>query len=380
MLKKIYLDNSASTPLDPRVLQRVVHHLQDVSGNPSSTHSYGREARKALLQARDQIAHCLNVKSEEIIFTSGGTEGANLVIRGVLEKTCDSHIITSNVEHSCVFHTIKEMEKRGHSATFLAPGLWGSVIPEAVRNALQPNTKLITFMSVNNETGIKTDIEAIATIAEQAGVPFFVDGVALLGKEIVRIPEGVSSMSFSGQKVHAPKGVGFVFIRRNLKLSPYIIGGDQEYGRRGGTENLSAIVGLAEAVTLLCENQAEIEQHMMRLRNKFERTLLTSLPNVSINGEGPRVSNISNLCFEGLDGETLLTILDQNGLAASHGSACSSGALEPSRILLNMGLPLEKVRASLRFSLSRFTTEEEINQALGIIIKAVQRLGRVINY
>lgn len=375
MVKKIYLDNSASTPLDPRVLQCVVHHLQEISGNPSSIHSYGREAKKSLIHARDQIAHCLSVRPSEIVFTSGGTEGANLVIRGVLEKIPSGHIITSSVEHSSVYHTIKEMENRGYTATFLDPGPWGSILPQAVKDTLRSDTKLIALMGVNNETGVKTEIEAIANIAQEAKIPFFVDGVAWLGKDSFNIPEGVSAMSFSGQKIHAPKGVGFNFIRRNLKLSPLIIGGDQEYGRRGGTENLSSIVGLSEAVLILYEKQKDSQQHMTRLRDKFERALLTSLTNVSINGEGPRVSNISNLCFEGIDGETLLAMLDQNGLAASHGSACSSGALEPSRILLNMGLPLAKVRSSLRFSFSRFTTEDEIDQAVVIIEKAVRALS-----
>ena len=229
-------------------------------------------------------------------------------------------------------------------------------------------------MGVNNETGVKTDIQAIAAIAYEAGIPFLVDGVALLGKELFSIPLGVSAMCFSGHKLHAPQGTGFAFIRSNFKLHPLLTGGEQEFGHRGGTENVLGILSLAKAIEFLQAELPEASRRMLELRDKFENILLQELKNVSINGEGPRVVNTSNLAFSGVDGESLLINLDREGIAASHGSACSSGGLEPSRALLNMGLPLELVRSSIRFSLSRFTTESEILESCRLIIQIIRKL------
>lgn len=372
-MTKIYLDNNASTFVDPIVADVINHVLRSYPGNPSSPHSLGREARYLLLQARDTIANFLKVRSKEIIFTSGGTEGANMLIRGII-PACDqsSHIITSNLEHACVFSLVSQLQEKGCSVTFLAGGLQSAVLPQEVAAAIRPNTKLIALMAVNNETGVKTDIEAIAHIAEQAKIPFFVDGVALLGKELFEIPAGVSAMAFSGHKFHAPKGCGFVYIKSNLKLQPLLIGGEQEYNRRGGTENLADIAGMAEAVKRLEKALPEASKKMLELRTHFEEGLKKNLGDrVLINGTGVRVCNTVNIAFSGVDGESLLLALDLAGIAASHGSACASGAMEPSRILLNMGLPLERVRESIRFSLSRFTTQEEIDQAISIITHAV---------
>lgn len=375
---KIYLDNSATTSIHPDVLDLVVSVLQNYLGNPSSAHHFGQESRKRLLQARQVVANYLGIKLHETIFTSGGTESINLIIRGLLEGKQQGHILTSSVEHASVYSTVKLMENSGHTATYLSPGLWGAIKPEAVRAAIQPNTQLIALMAVNNETGVKTDIPAIAAIAEEAKIPFLVDGVALLGKEVFTIPTGVSAMAFSGHKFHAPAGTGIAFIRSSLKLRPLISGGDQEFSRRGGTENLSGIIGMAEAIRLL-NDLPSFSQRMSQLRDKLEKTLIQQLSEVYVNGEGPRIGNISNLAFAGIEGEVLLTTLDMEGIAVSHGSACSSGALEPSRILLNMGLPMERARSSIRFSLSRFTTEEEIDRCLSIVIRTVRRLRDISN-
>lgn len=375
MKQRIYLDNNASTQLDPRVLKALIAHLSEDTGNPSSIHSFGQAARSAINNARRIIASYLNVKPHEIIFTSGGTEGINMFIRGLLGIET-GHIITSSVEHSCVNSAIKFLEVQGCRTTFLSPGLWGAVKPEAVREAIRPDTRLIALMAVNNETGIKTDIDGVAAIAREAKIPFLVDGVSLLGKEQFTIPEGVSGMCFSGHKLHAPKGIGFSFIRSNMKLSPLISGGEQEYGKRGGTENASGIVALAEAIGILRSELPEASLKMEKLRDKFEKNLMGQLPNVGINGQGPRIVNTSNLWFAGVEGESLLTGLDMEGVAVSHGSACSSGALEPSRVLLNMGISDELARSSIRISLSRFTTEEEIDAAIGIIVRVVKKLGK----
>lgn len=375
MKNRIYLDNNATTALDPRVLQVVVNDLKSHYGNPSSSHSFGQESRNCLTKARSIIAEFLRVKSSELTFTSCGTEGANMILRGVLEGKSGGHVITSSAEHSAVYATLKQLEAAGCcQVTFLSPGLFGAVTADAVRAALRPETSLITLMAVNNETGVKTDIESIAALAQEMRIPFFVDGVALLGKEIFTIPPGISAMCFSGHKLHAPKGVGAVFIRSNLKLRPFITGGNQENGRRGGTENSSGIIGFAEAVRLLSQELPAALEKMKFLRDKLETGLQKNLSGVTINGQGPRVVNTSNLSFASVEGESLLAGLDMEGIAVSHGSACSSGALEPSRILLNMGIPSEGARSAIRFSLSRFTTEEEIECCIEAVTRVVNRL------
>lgn len=358
MKHKIYLDNNSTTQVDPAVLQVMTSYMESTYGNPSSQHAFGRNARAALVDARDVISAYLDVKPREIVFTSGGTEGLNFVLRGL---TAPCHIITSDVEHIAVYETLKILEKRGFQVTFLKAGHYGAVGPEAVREAITPQTKLIALMSVNNETGVKTDIEGIALLASQYGIPFMVDSVAHFGKEKILIPKGVSAMCFSGQKVHAPMGTGFVFLRTGFKLDALTTGGEQELGRRAGTENVPGIVALAEAVRLL-----KFPHQMELLRDRFESELL-KIPNVVVNGEGPRVCNTTNLSFIGRDGESLLAAFDREGIAASHGSACSSGALEPSRVLINMGLPKERVRSAIRFSLSRYTTAQDIEEAIDII-------------
>lgn len=374
MSKRIYLDNNAGTFIDPRVANLIITSLKEPIGNPSSVHSFGQKVRNQITKARNAIASFLGVKTTEIIFTSGGTEGMNLLIQGILALQRIGHVITSSAEHSCVYGTLKEMEASGFSVTFLSPGLYGAVKPEEVRAALRPDTCLICLMAVNNETGVKTDIEAIAAIADEVGVPFVVDGVAIMGKELFSIHKGISAMSFSGHKFHAPQGVGFSYIRSGVKLHPLVIGGGHEFGRRAGTENVLGILALAKAVELLNDELPLASKHMFSLRERFERTLQDSLPKVFINGQGPRTCNVSNMAFSGVDGESLLVALDASGVAASHGSACSSGALEPSRILLNMGIPLELARSSLRFSLSHFTTKEEIDKACSLIIKLVNHM------
>lgn len=376
MKKQIYLDNNATTFVDPRVAAAIYEHLNTPLGNPSSVHSFGRSARAILQEARRAVAQYIGAKPQEVIFTSGGTEAINMVVRGALDPKIKGHIISSSVEHSCVHSTLQQIQSDGWDVSFLQPGLWGAITPDAVEKAIRSNTRLIVLMAVNNETGVKTDIEGIAEIARREKIPFIVDGVALLGKEPILIPSGVSSMCFSGHKIHAPAGVGFCFVRHHLKLQALLTGGDQEFQRRGGTENLSGIVGLAEAIRILQEELPEASSRMVRLRDRMESEILDKFKGSSINGKGPRVSNTSNISFEGVDGEALLTALDMEGVAVSHGSACSSGALEPSRVLLNMGISRASARSSLRLSLSRFTTDDEIEAAIGVIAKVVSRLYR----
>lgn len=367
MTQRIYLDNNASTPLDPRLADFIVQTLPNLQGNPSSSHSFGQYTRGLISKARAVIASYLHVKTNELIFTSGGTESVNMAILGLVNKV-PGHIITSRVEHSCVIATCKQLEAFGYEVTYLPTGPMGAVSSESVQAALRPETQLVALMAVNNETGVKTDISTIAKITQQNRIPFFVDAISMLGKEEVVIPQGVSAMAFSGHKIHALQGIGLLFLRSGTKFHPLLIGGEHEYGRRAGTENLLGILSLAKAFEWLSMDGFK---HIQNLRDRFEKMLSKTLTNVVINGEGPRTSNVSNVSFLGIDGETLLLNLDRLGIAASHGSACSSGALEPSRILLAMGLPLDRVNSSIRFSLSRLTTEAEIDAACTIIIRLV---------
>jgi cysteine desulfurase len=372
--KRLYFDYNATTSIDPAVLKALVQALKEDQGNPSSIHSHGQQSRRLLEQSRQSIASFFHVQPSELIFTSGGTEAANLLLQGVMQRQAQGHLITSSVEHSCVYQTAKELEKKGCAVTFLNPGLMGAVSVAAVEEAIRTDTRLISLMTVNNETGVKTDIEAIAQVAQRHHIPFIVDGVAWLGKEVFQIPAGVSAIFFSGHKIHAPKGIGLCVCRASLKLAPLLLGGEQEYNRRPGTENIAGIVALAEAIHIVKQTQAKTIPLMQQQRDYFEQQLQSQLPDISINGEGPRICNTSNLCFHGVDGESLLMTLDVEGVSVSHGSACSSGALEPSRILLNMGLDFKQARSSIRFSFGRTTTQQEVEQAIQIISQVVNRL------
>lgn len=374
-MEHIYLDYNASTPLDTNVLQVLIEELKKEQGNPSSVHFYGKQTRQKLEECRQIIARFLKIKPHEVIFTSGGTEGAALLIRGLMMRYPTGHVISSGAEHPCVYQTLTELRKGGADVLFLSTKEWGAVRPEDVEKSIRPETRLITLMAVNNETGVRTDIEAIASIAQQANIPFIVDGVAWLGKEKIELPAGVSAAFFSGHKIHAPKGVGFCMCRSHLKLSPLFVGGNQEFNRRAGTENLPGIIALAQAIVLLEHKQDQFIHHMRQMRDLFEQELLRQLPNCVVNGLASRVCNTSNLAFLGLDGESLLINLDLEGISASHGSACSSGALEPSRILLDMGIPMSQVQSSLRFSVGRSTTEEEVRQAIAIIVRVVEKMN-----
>lgn len=366
----IYLDNNATTFLDPIVLKAVESVLTGLYGNPSSIHRYGQAAKALLIHASKQVAAFFEVSQEEIVFTSGATEALNMVIKSM---TPGQHLITSSLEHAAVLEPIK---RSGCSVTYLDPfPTKGAICPDQVEMALKPTTSMIILMAANNETGVKTDIEGIAKLAIKTGIPFVVDGVGILGKEEWKLPKGVAAACFSGHKIHAPAGVGCLVFRKQFKCRPFIVGGAQQNGFRGGTENLAGIIGFAKGLECIKEKIREDQARIQTLRDRFEQGVLKNLSDVVIHGENqPRVSNISNLAFLGVEGETLLMLLDLAGLAASHGSACSSGALEPSRVLLNMGVSSQIARSSIRFSLSRFTTEEEIERAIVIVTEAVTKL------
>lgn len=377
MKEKIYLDNNSSTHLDPAVIEAMISALKTTPSNPSSIHQLGREARSKLIEAKENIASFIHARPDEIIFTSSGTEGLNMTIRGVFGYQTKGHIITTHIEHSSVYNTIQDLEKNGCEVTYLETSFNGFVTSEQVQSAIRPNTRLIVLSFVNGETGVKTDISSIAQIAQKLNIPFVVDGVALLGKELFTIPQGVSAVCFSGHKIHGPQGIGFVWVKKNFLLHPLITGGGQEYGLRSGTENLGSIVGLSKAISLAKESLPKASYHMENLRNYFEHSLKEALQDVHINGLGDRVVNTTNLCFEGISAETMLMHLDRLGVYASHGSACSSFALQPSRVLLNMGYSKKRANSSIRFSFNRYQTKLQIDQALQIIINTVKNLRKL---
>lgn len=362
-MKRIYLDNNSTTFLDEKVLEAMLHELQKGAANPSSVHSFGREAKNRLNSARRTIADYLRVKPGELFFSSCATESLNTLLR----SHTSGHIVTSNIEHPAIYQTVQHLEKKGCTATYLSTGSWGAVTTEAIKNALTSQTRLIILSAVNSETGVKNPIKEIAHIAAQAKIPFIVDAVALLGKEPVQIFEGISAMIFSAHKLHGPKGIGLAWVHPLYPFDPLLTGGPQEFSKRAGTENLAGIIGFAKAIELLKQELPEATIKMQQLRDHFENGLKKSLPDIQINGEGPRIVNTSNISFPGVDGEALLMHLDLKGIAVSHGSACSSGSLEPSRVLKNMGLSKELASTSIRFSLSRFTSPAEIDETISII-------------
>jgi cysteine desulfurase len=372
MHAKIYFDNNATTLLAPEVFEAMSQELNAPPSNPSSVHEYGRGARSRLAKARSSIASYLKAKPSEIIFTSGGTESMNGLIQGYCEPLKPGHIITSSIEHSCVQKTLAKLEEKGWKVSYLPASIEGCVSPEQVDSAIEANTHLIVLSAANSETGVKHDIEKIAQIAEKQKIGFIVDAVALLGKSPLTIPKGVTAMGFSAHKFHGPKGIGFCYVKSPTKIKPIIFGGEQEFTLRSGTENLPGIMGLAKAIEMIYESPPfdEMETH----RIYFENQLIKNASPLFINGEGEKVSNVSNIYFPGIDGETLLIQLDMHGVLASQGSACASGSLEPSKVLLGMGLGTDRAKNSLRFSFSRYTTKEDIDRALKIVIALIGQM------
>ncbi len=363
MNKRIYLDNNATTAVAPEVKDVLISSL-DLFGNPSSLHEEGRQARALLNQSRTIISEKLGVKPTEIVFTSGGTESMNTLIQGVLKGVSHGHIISSTVEHACVMEALKKLETQGFEVTYLNPGSYGAATAEQVESAIRPSTKLITLMAANNETGVITPVEQIAAIAAGYQIPFVVDGVCAFGKMDLKIVRGISGMGFSAHKFHAPKGIGFFTLNSKTPFAPLIVGGEQEQGRRGGTVPVPLIAAMAKAVELI---QPESIQYIRELRDLFERLLTEKIPGLLVNGDGPRICNTSNLYLPGVEGELLIQQLDLRGVACSHGSACSSGALEPSKVLIGMGYSRQRAASSLRFSFSRMTQPAEIQAAVDII-------------
>ncbi|HTE91858.1 MAG TPA: cysteine desulfurase family protein, partial [Terriglobales bacterium] len=374
-MRRVYFDNNASTPVLPEVFDAMRPYFGERFGNASSIHHHGQDTRAAVERARESVATLVGSRPSEIVFTSGGTEGDNLAIFGLARS--GDHVISSTIEHHAVLNACKHLEEMGCEVTYVPVDGRGQVDPDDVRRALRKNTRLITIMMANNETGVLQPVEAIGKIAAEADVYFHTDGVQAAGKvplDVNRI--GCDLLSISGHKMHAPQGVGAVYVRKGTLLQPMLYGGRHERSRRAGTENVPGIVALGKAAELAQETfQRGDDKAMAASRDRIQKTILENVEATGLNGEGaPRVSNTTNIYFDYIEGEALVIALDLKGLAVSTGAACSSGAIEPSHVLTAMGLRPDRARASIRFSLGKQNTPEEIDFALDILPKTVSRL------
>ncbi|MCE5336133.1 MAG: cysteine desulfurase NifS [Desulfobacteraceae bacterium] len=363
-MKTIYLDNNATTQVAPEVLEAMTPYFSELYGNPSSMHSFGGQVNKEVRKARERMAALLGASPEEIIFTSCGTESDNAAVRSALSSYPEKkHIVTSRVEHPAIRALCAHLATQGYKITELPVDGEGRLDMEQYRKALTPDTAIVTLMWANNETGVIFPIEKAAEMAKERGILFHTDAVQAVGKipiDLGKVP--IDMLSLSGHKLHAPKGIGVLYVRKGTKFSPFLIGGHQERGRRGGTEATSSIIGLGVAAEL-AGNKMEYENTVVRgLRDKLEKSILGIVPNTKVNGtRDSRLPNTSNISFEFVEGEGILLMMDEFGICASSGSACTSGSLQPSHVLRAMGVPFTMAHGSIRFSLSIYNTEEEID-------------------
>lgn len=374
-MRRIYMDANATTPLLPEVFEAMRPWLIENFGNASSIHQNGQQARAAVERARTSVARMLNCRESEVVFTSGGTESDNLAAFGLVKP--GDHVITSSIEHHAMLHAAEKLAQRGLEVTFLPVGSNCQVDPDEVRRSLRPNTSLISVMMANNETGAIQPVEEIGRIAQEADVWFHTDAVQAASKMPIDVQAiGCDLLSISGHKFHAPQGTGVLYVRRGTQIEPLFFGGTHERQRRAGTENVAGIVGLGKAAEIAAESLANgTLDRLAALRERLESGILERVEGAGVNGaRQTRVPNTTNIYFNNLEGEALVITLDLKGIAVSGGSACASGASEPSHVLTAMGLPPEHARASLRFSLTKLNSEQDVNEALEIIPAAVSRL------
>jgi cysteine desulfurase len=377
-MQRVYLDNNATTPVLSEVFEAMRPFYQEEFGNASSIHHYGQHARAAVEKARASVAALLNARPAEIVFVSGGTEADNLALFGLVRK--GDHVITSAIEHHAVLNTAKRLEQMGCELTMVPVNGRCEIDPDDVRKAIKPNTRVVSIMVGNNETGVVQPVEEVGRIAREADIFFHTDAVQAAGKIPIDVEKiGCDVLSISGHKIHAPQGTGALYIRKGTLLQPLIYGGSHERQRRAGTENLPGIVGLGKA--------AEIARHwlegngpaeMSAMRDRLQRAVLGAVESAGVNGLGaPRVPNTTNLWFDWVEGEALVIALDLKGLAVSSGAACSSGAIEPSHVLLAMGLSQQRARSSVRFSLGKQTTQADVDFAVSVVPETVARLREI---
>jgi cysteine desulfurase len=376
MSSVIYLDNNATTRIDEAVIEAMMPYLTQYYGNPSSMHTFGGQVGGAVKTAREQVAALLNADPAEIIFTSCGTEGDNAAIRAAIASQPNKkHIVTTQVEHPAVLNVCKNLEKQGYTVTYLSVDRQGRIDLDEVDAAITGGTALVSVMYANNETGVIFPIEQIGAIAKEKGAIFHVDAVQVAGKIPLNMKNStIDMLTISGHKLHAPKGIGALYVRKGVRFRPHLIGGHQERGRRGGTENVPGIVALGKASELALQNLANVK-HEKQLRDRLEKGLLAAIPDTEVNGTTKdRLPNTTNIGFKYIEGEAILLSLNKHGICASSGSACTSGSLEPSHVLRAMGLPYSVLHGSIRFSLSRYTTEAEIDQVLAVMPGIIERL------
>ena len=380
-MERIYLDHNATTPVDGAVLDAMLPYLRDEYGNASSVHAAGRAAREAVEAAREQVARFLGAEPREIVFTSGGTEADNHALRGVVELArtqpgAAPHIVTTAIEHPAVLNTCQHLEKQGCRVTYLKVDRYARISLDELRGAITDATALVSIMLANNEVGTVQPVADAARIARERGVPVHTDAVQAAGRIALDVNAlGVDLLSISGHKLYGPKGIGALYIRRGTRVAPFVIGGHQERRRRGGTENVPAIAGLGKACELASERLPAVVEQELRLRDRLEQGLRARVPYVVVNGHPTlRLPNTLNVGFRFVEGESLLMNLDLEEIAVSTGSACTSGDLEPSHVLMAMGVPVEDAHGTLRFSLGRSTTATQIDRTIEAVARVVERV------
>jgi len=378
-MRRVYLDHAATTPVRPEVVEIMNRYMLEIYGNPSSIHGFGREARKGVDEAREQVASLIGAKPEEIVFTSGATEADNLAIKGIAEaqhKSGKRHIITSTIEHHAILHTCEYMEKHGYEVTYLPVDADGLVDPDDVKKAIRPDTMLITIMMANNEVGTIEPVKEIGAIARENGIPFHTDATQGVGQIPVNVDEmNIDLLSLSGHKMYGPKGVGALYVRKGVKILPIAHGGAHERKRRAGTENVPGIVGLGKTAELSRLELPDRQRHLISLREKLIDGLMQRIDDIKLNGHRERrLPGNVNVSIKYVEGESMLLNLDLHGIAASSGSACTSGSLEPSHVLLAMGVPHEIAHGSLRMTLGRGNTEEDVEYVLETLPGIVRKL------
>ncbi|MDY0221270.1 MAG: cysteine desulfurase NifS [Desulfobacterium sp.] len=373
----VYTDNNATTRVAPEVLEEMLPYLSEYYGNPSSMHSFGGNVGRKITEARAKVADLINADPDEIVFTSCGTESDNAAIHAALEVNPQKrHIITSNVEHPAVKNTLERLQKKGYTVTFAPVDTGGRLDTDLVYKNMSEDTALVTLMWANNETGVIFPIKEVAKKANERGIIFHTDAVQAVGKIPIDVKDsGVDMLSLSGHKIHAPKGVAALYVKKGLKFSSFMTGGHQEKGRRGGTENTASIIGLGKACELAKGHFWEMDKRVRQMRDYLERQLLEKIPSSSINGEiKNRLPNTLSIGFDAVEGESILLLMDQAGICASSGSACTSGSLDPSHVLMAMKVPFESAHGTIRFSLSIYNTLEEMDHIVTVLPQVIKRL------
>jgi cysteine desulfurase len=376
-MKPIYLDNNATTRTAPEVVDAMMPYFSELYGNPSSMHSFGGNVGRKLRDARQSLADLLGARPEEIIFNSCGTESDNTAIRAALAANSDRrHVVTSRVEHPAIKSLCEQLVNEGYRVTFVPVDGKGRLDVDYLYRHMTDETAVVSLMWANNETGVIFPVEEIAQTARERGIVFHTDAVQAVGKVPINLSEtDIDMLSLSGHKLHGPKGIGALYVRKGTKFSPFLIGGHQESGRRGGTENTAAIIGLGRAAEFVAAHMEDENTRVKGLRDRLESELLERIPNAVVNGDREkRLPNTSNIAFEYVEGEAILLMMDSHGICASSGSACTSGSLEPSHVLRAMGVPYTAAHGSIRFSLSVYNTAEEIDLVIETLPPIIERL------